>query len=64
MHPLYILFAFVDGQELLSAMLNSSPQFHPSSCLHGLMSYFKGCPGGFLLGLLVVWFGLLFFVSV
>ena len=35
---------FVDGQELLSALLNSSPLFHLASCLHGLMSYFTGCP--------------------
>ena len=35
---------FVDGQELLSALLNSSPLFHLDSCLHGLTSYFTGCP--------------------
>ena len=35
---------FVDGQELLSALLNSSPLFHLASCLHGLTSYFTGCP--------------------
>ena len=35
---------FVDGQELLSALLNSSPLFHLASCLHGLASYFAGCP--------------------
>ena len=34
---------FVDGQELLSALLNSSPLFHLASCLHGLTSYFTGC---------------------
>ena len=34
---------FVDGQELLSALLNSSPLFHLASCLHGLTSNFTGC---------------------
>ena len=41
---------FVDGQELLSAMWNSSPLSHPSSCLQGLTSYFKGCSGVFVFG--------------
>ena len=35
---------FVDGQVLLSALLNSSPLFHLASCLHGLTSYLTGCP--------------------
>ena len=34
---------FVDGQGLLSALWDSSPLFHLSSCLHGLTSYFTGC---------------------
>ena len=41
---------FVDGQELLSALWNSLPLSHPSSCLHGLTSYFIGCPCGFVFG--------------
>ena len=46
MHSLH----FVDGQELLSAIWNSSPLSHPSSCLHGLTSYFKGCLCGVVFG--------------
>ena len=49
---------FVDGQELLSALLNSSPLFHLASRLHGLTSYFTGCP----CVLYVLLFGGLFFV--
>ena len=51
---------FVDGQELLSALGNSSPLFHLSSCLHGLTSYFTGCPCGFVFGF--VW-GVFVFVA-
>ena len=47
---------FVDGQELLSALWNSSPLFHLSSCLHGLASYFTGCPCGFVFGFVWGWF--------
>ena len=51
---------FVDGQELLSALLNSSPLFHLASCLHGLMSYFTGCPcvlRVLFLGVCLFWLG-------
>ena len=47
---------FVDGQELLSALWNSSPLSHLSSCLHGLTSYFTGCPCGFVFGFVGGWF--------
>ena len=47
---------FVDGQELLSALWNSSPLLHLSSCLHGLTSYFTGCPCGLVFGFVWGWF--------
>ena len=43
---------FVDEQELLSALWNSSHLSRPSSCLYGFTSYFTGCPCGFVFGLL------------
>ena len=53
---------FVDGQELLSALLNSSPLFHLASRLHGLTSYFTGCPcvlRVLFLGVCLFWVGVL-----
>ena len=55
---------FVDGQELLSALWNSSPLFHLSSCLHGLTSYFTGCPCGFVFGFVWGWFCVCCFLGV
>ena len=53
------LLQFVDGQEILSALLNSLPLFHFSSCRHGPLSYFTGC-ACFFGGVFVCVFGLLF----
>ena len=46
--PCILCISLMD--ELLSAIWNSSPLSHPSSCLQGLTSYFKGCPSGVVFG--------------
>ena len=55
----FFLLQFVDGQEILSALLKSLPLFHFSSCRHSPLSYFTGC-ACFFGGVFVCVFGLVF----